>query len=134
MRCATAIAAALIALTFAACGESPEDEAREDGEQIGGAVRALFDAESIDQARTALEDLASAADEVDDETRDAVSEQVDTQSASLSAAVDAIQGGDLDALKSAVQEVRSQADSFRSGEDSVANEFWHGFEEGYDGD
>jgi hypothetical protein len=129
-----ALGAVVLALALAACGESPEDEARDDGKQIGEAARALFDAESLDQAQTALDDLASAADEVDEETREAVSEQIDTQSASLSAAVDAIQGGDLDGLKSAVQQVRSQADSFRSGEDSVANEFWRGFEEGYDAD
>jgi hypothetical protein len=132
MRRATVVAAALLALAFVACGESPEDEARADGEQVGAAARALFDAESLDQARTALDDLASATDAIDDDTREAVSEQVETQGASLSAAVDAIQAGDLDGLKSAVQQVRSQADSFRSGEDSVANEFWRGFEEGYD--
>jgi len=134
MRRATLVAAAMLALAFAACGESPEDEARDDGEQVGEAVRALFDSESLDQARTALEDVASATDAIDEETRDAVSEQVDTQGAGLSAAVDAIQAGDLDGLKSAVQQVRSQADSFQSGEDSVANEFWRGFEEGYDDD
>ena len=134
MRRATVVAAALVALALGACGESPEDEAREHGEQVGGAVRALFDAESLDQAHSALDDVASAADAIDDETREAVSEQVDTQSASLSAAVDAIQAGDLDGLKSAVQQVRSQADSFQSGDDSVANEFWRGFEEGYDDD
>jgi hypothetical protein len=48
------------------------------------------------------------------------------------------QAGDFEAARAALrdgaQELRAQADSFRSGNNSIANEFWRGFEEGYDGE
>ena len=61
-----------------------------------------------------------------------MSEQIDTQRETLTSAVDDLQSGEEGALKSAVQQMRAQADAFRSGTDSVANEFWRGVEDGYD--
>jgi soluble cytochrome b562 len=134
MRRGTAAAVALVlALGAGACGEAPEDEAREDGEQVGEAVKSLFDAGSADEARAAINQLKIAVSGLDGDTRKRVQEQVDVQRSTLNAAGEAATTGDLDALKQAAQQVRSQADSFRSGEHSVANEFWRGFEEGYDG-
>ena len=135
MRRTTAVTAAVIAaLALGACGESPEDEAREDGEQMGEAMRALFDAGSIEDAQAAVGDLKKAVEELSEDTRPAVAEQVESQRDTLSDAGDALRARDTTELKAAVQELRAQGDAFRNGSDSVANEFWRGFEEGYDGD
>lgn len=134
MRRATAIAVLLLAaLALAACGDSPEDEARDDGKRIGEAVRNLFDSSSRAEAEAALDELRAAVDEVAGETRERVQDQVDTQRATLQQAADEFRAGDVEGLKAAVQQIRAQADSFRSGDDSIANEFWRGFEEGYEG-
>jgi hypothetical protein len=122
----------LAALALGACGTSPEDEARNEGEQIGADLRDLGTVTSADEARTVLENLRSDVQDLSEETRDAVSEQIDTQRDTLTSAVDDLQSGEEGALKSAVQQMRAQADAFRSGTDSVANEFWRGVEDGYD--
>jgi len=133
VRRATTVAAALLAaLALGACGTSPEDEARNEGEQIGADLRDLGTVTSADEARTVLENLQSDVQDLSEETRDAVSEQIDTQRETLTSAVDDLQSGEEGALKSAVQQMRAQADAFRSGTDSVANEFWRGVEDGYD--
>ena len=129
--------AALIA--FAGCGESPEDQARDDGKQMGEAVRAFTDATSLEQAQAAVDDLRTAIKELDSETRERVQDQVETQGDELSKSIDAVtEAGSFQEaqseLKSSAQDLRAQADSFRSSNDSIANEFWRGFEEGYDGD
>ena len=55
MRRATTVAAALLAaLALGACGTSPEDEARNEGEQIGADLRDLGTVTSADEARTVL--------------------------------------------------------------------------------
>jgi hypothetical protein len=133
VRRATTLAAALLAaLALGACGTSPEDEARNEGEQIGADLRDLGTVTSADEARTVLENLQSDVQDLSEETRDAVSEQIDTQRETLTSAVDDLQSGEEGALNSAVQQMRAQADAFRSGTDSVANEFWRGVEDGYD--
>lgn len=133
MRRPTAFAAALLAaVAFAACGSSPEDDARNEGEQIGADVRDLHGVTSVDEAQTVLQNLQSDVQDISEQTRDKVSEQVETQRATLASAVEALGEGDESALDSAVQQIRAQADAFRSGTDSVANEFWRGFEQGYD--
>jgi hypothetical protein len=125
-------AAVLAVVSLAACGTSPEDEARNEGEQIGADVRDLFDVASAEEARTVLENLQADVQDVSEETRERVSEQVDTQRATLAAGIEGLAAGDTSSLKSAAQQVRAQADAFRNGNDSIANEFWRGFEEGYD--
>ena len=49
----------------------------------------------------------------------------------------AAQGGDVEGarndMRNAIQQIAAQADSYRSGTDSIANEFWRGFEDGFDG-
>jgi hypothetical protein len=132
-----AVAVALVAL--AGCGESPEDEARDDGKQVGEAVRAIGDATSLEAAQAAVADLRTTIQDLDSETRERVQEQVETQGDELSKGIDAItEAGSFEEaqseLQSSAQDLRAQADSFRSGTNSIANEFWRGFEEGYDGD
>ena len=126
-------AVAVAAIGLGACGKSPEDQARNDGKQVGEATRAVFDARSIDEAKSAVGDLKKAVGGLGEDARKAVSSQVDTQAATLSAAADSLTSGDLNGVKAGAQQVRAQAESFRHSGNSVANEFWHGFEEGYDG-
>jgi hypothetical protein len=130
-----ALAAVLLAaLALVACGESPEDEARDQGERAGEAVRALYDAGTPEAAQTAVDELTSVRDDLSDDVRERVQDEVGVQAESLQSASEAVQSGDRAALQSAIQDVRAQADSFTSQGDSIANEFWRGFEEGYDDD
>jgi hypothetical protein len=134
MRRAPYVAAvALAALAVGACGKSPEDKARDDGKQVGAAVRGLFDARSLDDAKTAAGEVRNAVGEVGKDARKVVESQVATQSATLSQGVEALTSGDLNNVKESAQQIRAQAESFRHSGNSVANEFWRGFEEGYDG-
>lgn len=131
--------AAVVAVALSGCGDSPEDQARDDGKEVGEAVRHLADATSIDDARAAIDELRGAVDGLDDDTRERVQKQVETQRDTVSDAVDsAAQAGNFEdaqtALADGAQQLRSQADSFQSTNNSVTNEFWRGFEEGYDGD
>lgn len=124
---------------LAGCGESPEDQARDDGKAVGKEVRAVADATSVDQAQQAIADLRSAVQGMDTDTRERVQSQVEIQRDELSQGVEAAKSaGSFDQAKqqlaSTAQELRSQADSFRDSNNSIANEFWRGFEEGYDGD
>lgn len=133
MRRAVATTAAVIAaLAIAGCGESPEDEARDQGEQVGEAVRGVYDADSAEAAGEAIDDLRAAAQDIGEDTRERVRAQVETQTGSLDAAVEAVAAGQTAVLQETAQQIRSQADAFRSGNDSISNEFWRGFEDGYD--
>ena len=128
------VAAALaVTLLLGACGDSPEDKAHNDGKKVGEATRTLFDSRSVDQAKTAANDLRNAANDVGDEVRKTVRTQLATQRDTLQRAVQGVKQGDLPQVKDSVQQIRAQADAFRHSNDSVANEFWRGFEEGYDG-
>ena len=139
------VAAALAAsLVLAGCGNSPEDEARDDGKAVGEATRALYDATTPEDAQAAAADLRASIEDLGDDARERVREQVETQGDTLDKAVQAYQagrtaateGGDVEGarndLRNAVQQIASQADSYRSGNDSIANEFWRGFEDGFD--
>jgi hypothetical protein len=130
---------ALTAAALAGCGDSPEDQARDDGKQVGEATRAVADSTSVEEAQQAVADLRTAVEELDADTRDRVQSQVETQRDELSRGIDAATSASnfedaQSELKSAAQDLRAQADSFRSSNNSIANEFWRGFEEGYDGD
>ena len=134
MRRAPYVAAvALAALAVGACGKSPEDKARDDGKQVGAAVRDLFDARSLDDATSAAGEVRNSVGDVGEDARKVVESQVATQSATLSRGVEALTSGDLNNVKESAQQIRAQAESFRHSDNSIANEFWRGFEEGYDG-
>ena len=134
MRRAPYVAAvALAALAVGACGKSPEDKARDDGKQVGAAVRDLFDARSLDDAKSAAGEVRNSVGDVGEDARKVVESQVATQSATLSRGVEALTSGDLNNVKESAQQIRAQAEAFRHSGNSVANEFWRGFEEGYDG-
>lgn len=136
-------AAALAAVALGACGESPEDEARDSGKDIGKAIAQFQTADSAEAAGQAIDDFRAAIDQLDEDTRERVQEQVETQAGSLQDAVDDVQsaatapdaqsaGADIDDLKQAAQDLRAQAQSFQSTNNSVAVAFWEGVEEGYD--
>jgi ABC-type glycerol-3-phosphate transport system substrate-binding protein len=126
------VAAALAAtLLLGACGDSPEDKAHNDGKKVGQATRALFDSRSVDQAKTAANDLRNAVNGVGDEVRKTVRTQLDTQRDTLQRAVQGVKQRDVAQVKDSVQQISAQADAFSHGNDSVANEFWRGFKEGY---
>ena len=132
-----AVAAALAVL--AGCGDSPEDQARDNGKDVGKAVRAVADSTSVEEAQQAVGDLRTAVEDLDSDTREHVQSQVDTQRDELTQGVDAAKSaGSFDQAKTELagtaQNLRSQADSFQDSNNSIANEFWRGFEEGYDGD
>ena len=128
--------AALVRLALAAlagCGSSPEDEAREDGEQVGAAVRDLYDAQSPEEAANAVTALLTARGDLREDARDHVSTEVQTQAAALRAAGEEFAaGGSVEDLRASIQEVRAQAEAFGESNDSVVNEFWRGFQDGYD--
>ena len=137
LRQLAAVTAALVLL--AGCGDSPEDQARDDGKDVGTAVRAVADATSLDQAQQAVTDLRAAVADMAGDTRERVQSQAETQRDELSQGVQAVRSaGSFDQaktqLQSTAQDLRAQADSFRDSNNSIANEFWRGFEEGYDGD
>jgi hypothetical protein len=131
-----------LAVAGAGCGESPEDNAKDHGEDVGEAFRDLTNARSaqeIDDAAVQLKDAVAA---VGDSGGDQVQQQLSTQEANIEQAIAAVKSalaaGDIAgaqaALQSELQEVRAQAQSFRSSNDSVANAFWSGVKEGYDDD
>jgi soluble cytochrome b562 len=126
---------------LAACGEAPEDKARDDGKQLGEAMRTLYDAETPQEAADALPAVRTAVQDLRGDARDEVGDQVDAQEDSVQDAQEALQGlrnandqaqvedaiGDL---RTAINDIRSQANDNR--DNSVANEFWRGFRDGFD--
>jgi len=138
-RVRAAVALMLVAGALAACGESPEDQARDDGEDVGAAVRAVADSTSVAEARDNIAKLRDAVKGIDTDTADKVRSQLETQRDTISSTVESVsQAGSFDEAKTAVQgaaqDLRAQADAFRNSSSSIANEFWRGFEDGYDGD
>lgn len=137
------LAVPMAALALGACGESPEDEARDSGKDIGKAVAQLQTADTAEQAGQAIDDLRAAADNMEDETRERVQEQSETQSNTLQSAVEDFRTAQTSTnanqveraqndLQKAAQDFRAQAQAFQSTNNSVAVAFWEGVEEGYD--
>lgn len=137
------VAVPLAALAFGACGESPEDQARDSGKDIGKAIAQFQTADSAEAAGTAIDDFRAAVADMKEETRERVQEQAETQANTLQDTVDAFQeaqtaadAGDVEDaqndLKKAGQDLRAQAQAFQSTNNSVAVAFWEGVEEGYD--
>jgi hypothetical protein len=133
---------ATLLLALAACGQAPEDKARSDGKQLGEAMRKLYDAETPQQAADALPGVQTAVKEIRSDARDQVGKQVDAQEDSVQDAMKAMQtlrtstdptqvADARGNLRTAINDIRSQADDNR--DNSVSNEFWRGFRDGFDG-
>ncbi len=120
---------------------SAADKAREDGEQVGQAVSALYDAQTYEEADAALTDIRVAVSDTREHAGDAVADQIDDQADALSRAVDGFVGthtsdDEWDAdlyhaeLHVAVDDLTSQASDFRVEGPEVQQAFWEGVDEG----
>jgi hypothetical protein len=139
------VAAAALALAGAAagCGDSPEDDAHDQGKAVGSALAQLTAARSADELQTATTALKSAVSDVSDDVGDRARSQVAVQRDGLNQAIgdlrQALTSGDPDTaaqarteLQGDVQDLRARAGSFSSSNDSVVNSFWDGVKDGYD--
>jgi protein-tyrosine-phosphatase len=139
-----AVVPVIALLAGAGCGESPEDEAREEGKELGQAVHQLYEAETSQEIFQAMDRVVAARDNLRSDVRKVAGEQLEVQSDSLADATEAIgeaatatTAQELDDarqdLRNAIQNIRAQAETFESQNDALANAFWRGFQEGYDG-
>jgi hypothetical protein len=133
----------LAAGTIALWPASETDKARDDGERVGAAVAQLQSATNGEQVDAALVELRDAAAATADRAGDAVAGQVNDQADALDRAVDGFVGerttGDsFDAdlyhaeLDTAVSDLTSQAEDFRTTGPEVQQAFWDGYQDGFD--
>lgn len=144
MRRRGGLAVALAVVALAGCGDSPEDTAHSDGKAVGQALAQLSQATNAQELTSATTALRQAVGDVSDDVGDRVRKQVDAQRDSLDSVVgnlrtaitsddSAAQGQARTALQSDIQDLRSRAGSFSESNDSVANSFWDGVKDGFDG-
>jgi hypothetical protein len=137
----TVVAAGLAVLTIAAWPQSETDKARQDGENVGQAVADLRTAETTDDVNDALDDLHSAVRDTRDHAGDAVYEQVDAQGDAIYHAVNGFMGATTtddewdqelyeEELETAVEDLSSQAEEFRTEGPEVQQAFYEGLQEG----
>jgi hypothetical protein len=135
------LVAAIVAIAIAIWPASEADKAREDGKQLGEAVSALYNATNADEVDAAVNDVRTAVSDTRDHAGDAVANQVDDQADALASAADGFVGSRTtdDAfeadlyqaeLDSAVDDLASQADDFRTTGPEVQQAFWDGYQEG----
>lgn len=136
------LAAVLAAATIALWPASETDKARADGERVGAAVAQLHSATTADEVDAALVELRAAAADTRQHAGDAVSNQVDDQVDALDRAADGFVGErttddsfDSDLyhaeLDTAVDDLTSQADEFRTTGPEVQQAFWDGYQDGF---
>jgi gas vesicle protein len=138
----TLLLAGALAVAGAGCGETPEDNAKDHGEDVGEAFRDLTDARSVSEIEAAAQQLKDAVAAVGDSGGDHVKQQLSTQQATVQQAIANVKSelaaGDVAGaratLQNDLQDVRAQAQAFQSSNDSVANAFWNGVKDGYDDD
>ena len=133
------VVAAIVAIALAVWPASETDKAREDGKHVGQAVSALYNATSADEADAALTDLGTAVTDARDHAGDRVSAQIDDQADALARAADGFagvqttDGFDQDLyqaeLDTAVDDLTTQADDFRTEGPEVQQAFWNGVQE-----
>ena len=144
-RTALACCAGVLALGGAAgCGDSPEDTAHDQGKAVGSALEQLAGASNADELQAATTKLKDAVGDVSDDVGDRARSQVSVQRDGLNQAIgdlrQALTSSDPDTAAAArtelqgdVQDLRARAGSFAASSDSVANSFWDGVRDGYDG-
>jgi hypothetical protein len=136
-----AVAAAIAAATIALWPASETEKARNDGEQLGQAVSALYSAQSPEDADAALGDVHDALRDTREDAVDFVSGQVNDQTDALDRAVDGFVGvhtsddsWDVDLyqseLNTAVDDLSSNAEQFSSQGPEVRQAFWEGYQNG----
>jgi hypothetical protein len=140
----TLLVAGVLGIAAAGCGDTPEDTAKDHGEDVGKAFRSLTEARSVSEVQDAAAKLKDSVAAVGDADGDRVQSQLRTQQDTVNAAIgdvrDTLTSGQPDAastartqLQGGLQDVRAQAQGFESSNDSVANAFWRGVKDGYDG-
>ena len=126
----TAVVAGLAAVAIAVWPASATDKARADGEQVGEAIAALYDADSTTEVDAALADLdAAVADQAADQ-QDALAAAAEGVTGSLTA------GDEFEAelyqaeLDYAIDDLTDNASDFRAEGPQVNQAFWEGVEDG----
>jgi hypothetical protein len=140
----TSITAILAATAIAVWPASETDNAYADGQQFGTAVAQLQSADTTEQVDTALTEIDAAVTDTRDHAGDAVADQAAAQDDALARAADGFIGTHStdDAfeqdlyqaeLDTAVDDLTSQAENFRTHGPEVQQAFWDGFDTGLNG-
>lgn len=135
----TSLAAILAIGAIAFWPASEADKARADGEQLGEAVNSLYAADTQSEVDAALADVDSAAGDARVHAGDAVYDQVAAQADALSRAADGFVGyyttddaWDAEVyaweLDTAVSDLESNAEDFRTTGPEVQQAFWDGYD------
>jgi hypothetical protein len=127
-RALTALAAVL-ALGLAGCGDSPEDDARADGEAVGEAIYTLRTATSAEERGQAIDTIRERTASVREEVQPAIATELQVIGEQVQ---QAIEERDPEALRAAALGARAQLDALSSDTDSVLNEFRRGVRDGYE--
>jgi hypothetical protein len=128
-------------LTIAVWPASEADKAREDGERLGAAVSALYDADSTAEVDTALAELEDAAADTRAHAGEQYAERVDDAQDALTRAADGFAGAvtadsDWDQelyeaeLDIALDDLAAGAEDVREDAPEVEQAFWDGFDDG----
>jgi hypothetical protein len=138
---AIGLAAIITAVTIAVWPASAADKARADGEHLGQAVGALYNATSTDEVDAALSDISSALTDTRNHAGDELNSQLDDQADALNRAADGFVGShtsdnswDQDLYQSeldyAVDDLVNNADDFANQRSDVKVAYAEGFQDG----
>jgi hypothetical protein len=133
--------AAIAALVVALWPASATDTAYDDGQRLGQAVSELRTAQTYDDVDNALSDVGGALDDARGHASDELSAQITDQGDALSRALNGFAGSatatdDWDQalyeseLDTALDDLTSQADGFRSQGSDVSQAFYDGLQAG----
>jgi hypothetical protein len=142
---ALGLATIITVVAIAVWPASAADKARTDGEHLGQAVGALYEAQSPADVDAAWADIHSALDDTRAHASDELSSQVDKQADALNRAADGFVGAhtsdnswDQDLYQSeldyAVDDLANNANDFSNQHSEVANAYWDGFQSGLPAD
>jgi hypothetical protein len=135
------VLAAAAALAVALWPASAKDTAYDDGQRLGQAVTQLRDAETSYDVDDALTEVRNAADDARGHAGDELDAQITAQGDAISHALNGFAGAvttdsgwDQDLyeseLDSALTDLQSQADDFRTNAPEVTQAFYDGLEDG----
>jgi hypothetical protein len=135
------LVAIITAVTIAVWPASAADKARADGENLGQAVGALYNAQGAADVDAALADINSALNDTRTHAGDELASQVDDQADALNRAADGFVGShtsdnDWDQelyqteLDYAVDDLANNADDFQNQHSEVRTAYYEGFQAG----
>jgi hypothetical protein len=137
-----AVAVAVTAAVIALWPASAQDTAYDDGQRLGQAVADLRNADTTYEVDDALTDVRHAADDARDHASDELDSQITAQGDALSHALNGFAGavttddGSWDQelyeseLDSALDDLATQTDEFRTNAPEVTQSFYAGLQEG----